>query len=285
MVYYFPVLGAVALAFGTIFERFILKKKHVGIQAYQVLSFLCITIAMIPLVYFFWKAEPDAFLVKNLIIFALVIAFSIVANIFVFYSVKGEKINNLEPARVLEPLFVILLAIVFSFFIDDLYDGNLKIIIPAIIAGVALVATHIKKDHLRFNRYFVAAIFGSFFFAMELVISRLILDFYSPISFYFLRSFFVFLVSWIIFMPKFEKIDRISKVEIFFVGVIWVAYRVVTYYGYLHAGVIFTTLILMLAPVLIYAFARLFLREKMSWKNFAAAIVIVSSVAYATFGQ
>src|SRR3989344_810066 len=275
MVYYLPILGALALSVGTILERLVLRKRKVNIKLYQVLSFLAIVVAMLPFIYFFWKVDSGAFAIKNIIIFLFVIFFSIIANILGFYSMKLEKITNLEPARVLEPLFVIILAIVFSFFAEGLYERNMKIIIPALVSGIVLVVTHFKKDRLEFNKYFIAAIAGSFFFALELVISRLILDFYSPISFFFLRSSSVFLLSWLIFRPKINGLSRKVKWEIFITGAIWVAYRLLVYYGYLNIGVVFTTLLLMLAPVFVYAFAHFFLKEKMSWKNFVASIVIV----------
>ena len=285
MVYYFPILGAAALATGTILERLVLRGRKIDIKLYQVLSFFAIVVSMLPFIYFFWRIDSGAFELRSIIIFIFVILFSIIANLLVFYSMKWEKVTNLEPARVLEPLFIIFLAFAFSFFVEGLYERNLKILIPALISGVALVLTHFKKDHLEFNKYFVAAIIGSFFFALELVISMLILNFYSPITFYFLRSSSIFLLSWVIFRPKLGKISSVVKWEIFLTGAIWVAYRVVAYYGYLTIGVVFTTLLLMLAPVLIYAFAHFFLKERMSWKNFVAAIVIVGSIAYAMSGQ
>ena len=280
MAYYFPVLGALALAAGTILERLVLKKRKVDIKLYQVASFFAIVLVMIPFIYFFWHIDLEAFTANNILILFSVVVFSIIANLLVFYSIKWEKITNLEPAKVLEPLFVIILAIIFSFFAEGLYERNIRIIAPALVAGLVLVLTHFKKDHLEFNRYFIAAIAGSFFFALELVISRLILDYYSPLSFYFLRSSSIFLISWLIFRPKINGLSRKVKWEIFITGAIWVAYRLLVYYGYLNIGVIFTTLLLMLAPVFVYAFAHFFLKEKMSWKNFVASIVIVGSVGY-----
>ena len=158
MVYYLPVLGAIALAGGTILERIVLRKKKVGVNLYQTASFLAIVIFLLPLIYFFWKMDPGAMEPKNIVIFFLVIFFSIIANLLVFYSLKWEKVGNLEPARILEPLFVILLAIIFSFFAENLYERNLKIIIPALIASLALIFSHIKRHHLQFSPYFVAAI-------------------------------------------------------------------------------------------------------------------------------
>src|SRR4030042_1509646 len=190
---YIPILGALALSAGTILERFILKKKKIGIKLYQTASFLAITLATLPFLYFFWKMDAGAFSLKSILIFIGVIISSITANLFVFYSLKWEKVTNLEPARILEPLFVILLAIIFSSFASGLYERDITLVIPALIAAAALIFPHIKKHHLRINKYIIAAIFGSFFFALELVLSRLILDFYSPITFYFLRCIFIFL--------------------------------------------------------------------------------------------
>ena len=281
MVYYFPVLGAVMLAAGTILERLVLKKKTIGIRSYQVASFLAIVIAISPFLYFFWKLDARALELGNILIFLAVILFALFANLLVFYSLKWEKVTNLEPARVLEPLFVILLVIAFSFFIDSVYARNPKVILPAIVASLALVFSHVEKHNFKFNKYFIAAILGSFFFALELVISRLILDLYSPVSFYFFRSASILILSFLIFRPSFKELDRQTKGIVFATGIIWAIYRIIIYYGYLNIGIVFTTLILMLGPIFIYFFAHFFLKEKMSWRNFVAAIIIVGSIIYA----
>lgn len=276
-----PIIGAAALAGGTIFERIVLRKRKVGIKFYQVASFLAICLATIPLLFFFWRIDAGALELKNIAIFGLVVLLSIIANLLTFYSMKWEKVSNLEPAKILEPLFVIILAIIFSFFAEGLYERNYNIIIPALLAAFALIFSHIRKSHLEFNKYFVAAIFGSFFFGLELVVSRLILNFYSPISFYFLRCLFIFLISLIAFRPKFEHLNNTIKKEIFITGILWVIYRIMIYYGYLELGVIFTTLMIMLGPIFIYLFSWKFLKEKLDWRNIVAAIVIVASVSYA----
>lgn len=281
MAFQFPLFGALALATGTIFERAVLLRKKLDIKTYQIASFIAIVICLLPILYFFWHVDSQAFKLENFLIFLLVVFFSIIANILVFYSIKGEKINNLEPARVLEPLFVIILTIIFSFFFENLYEKNIKFVIPALISSSALIFSHIKKHHLDFNKYFIAAIIGSFFFAIELVISRLILDFYSPVTFYFFRSTAILIFSFVIFKPNFKILNKNSKIIILITGATWVVYRLIVYYGYLQLGIIFTTLLLMLGPVFIYTFAHFFLKERMSWKNLLASIIIVASVIYA----
>jgi len=283
--YYIPIIGAVALGAGTIIQKTILRKRKINIKLYQSAEFLAIVLAMLPFIYFFWRLESPAFEPINIFIFSLIILFSIAANLFTYYSMKWEKVSNLEPAKVLEPLFVILIAIVFSFIFGEiLFERNTKIIIPALIAGSALIFSHVKKHHLSFNKYFLAAVAGSFFFALELATTRLILDNYSPLTFYFLRCSTIFLISFIAFKPKFSKIDNKLRKEILILGAIWVFFRVIVYYGYLNLGIIFTSLIIMLGPVFIYLFAWKFLKEKPGWRNIVAAIIIVGCVLYASIG-
>jgi len=276
---FIPFLGAFALAIITLMEKFTLKRKKLPIRTFHTYSFLASVIFMIPLIYFFWHISAQAFELKNILLFLLIISFSILANLLSFYSIKWEKITNIEPALMTEPLFTILLAVIFSFFFTE-YERNLNVVIPAVIAGSALIFSHIKKHHLEFNKYFIAAIFASLFFAIELVLSRLILDFYSPISFYFLRCSAIFLISFAIFRPSAKTLDTKLKKEILLIGFLWVAFRIALYYGYIYVGVVTTTLIVLLAPALIYLFAWKFLKEKPSIRNIAAAVVILLCIIY-----
>ena len=255
--------------------------KKIDIKFYQTARFFSIIIATLPFIYFFWRVDSGAFQLKNILIFAGIILFSIIANLLIFYSLKWEKVTNLEPARILEPLFVVLLALLFSFFFKE-FEKNINVIIPAIIASLALVFPNIKKHHLRFNKYFIAAIFGSFFFALELILSNFILPFYSPITFYFIRCASIFLISLVVFRPKLKPLkDKKIPVLIFTTGAVWVAYRMALYFGYAEYGVTFTTLIIMLSPVFIYFIANRFLKEKLNWKNILSSVIIIACVLYA----
>jgi drug/metabolite transporter (DMT)-like permease len=279
---YLPFLGALALAVITILEKKNLRKK-ISIKSFQVFAFLSAVIVMLPLIYFFWDVKPGAWEIRNLFILFSIIIFSIIANLLAYYSLKGERVSKIEPARVLEPLFVILLTVLLSFFIEGVYERKLNVLIPSLISASALIVSHIKKSHLQFSKYFIAAVLGSFAFALELVLSKIILPFYSPISFYFLRCTFVFLISFALFRPKLKEIDKGTRYGIFLIGALWVVYRILVYYGYLKIGIMSTTLIIMLGPALIYLFAWKFLKEKIEWRNIIASLIIIGSVIYVIF--
>jgi drug/metabolite transporter (DMT)-like permease len=277
--YFIPFIGALSFAIIALMEKLVLRTRKINVKIIHVYGFFSSIIVMLPIIYFFWEVNQEALEIKNLLIFLSIILISIVANLLAFYSLKREKLMNIEPARMLEPLFVILLVVFFSFFFS-LYEKELHFIIPALIASLALIFSHFKKNHLHFNKYFLAAIGGSFLFATELVLSRFILEFYNPISFYFLRCTFIFLISFLIFRPTLKQTPWKIKKEIFLIGFFWVIYRLAVYYGYINVGVVTTTLILLLAPVLIYFFAWKFLKEKTTWKNIISAIIILGCVVY-----
>jgi drug/metabolite transporter (DMT)-like permease len=280
---YIPFLGAIALSAGTILEKLLLKKKKLEVTLYQTASFLSIILLMVPLLFFFWKMDSGAWELKNILIFLGVIASAVIANFLALYALKWEKVTNTEPARILEPMLVIVLAIIFNLFIQGFQETNIKLVIPALIAAVALIFPHIKKHHLRINKYILAAIFGSFFFALELVLSKLILDLYSPISFYFLRCLFVFLMSLILFRPDFKILNKKISFNILIIGLVWIVYRIAIYFGYMKYGIIFTTLIVMISPIMIYIFAGRFLKEKLNWKNILSSVIIIACVVYSLF--
>jgi len=273
---YIPILGALALGLSSLFEKITLRDKNVFPKHLIVALFLSTVIVMLPFVYFFREIKPEAFLPLNILIFAGIVFFAILANIFSFYALKWEKLSKLEPIKLLEPLFVVLLA--FLFFASE---RNPKILIPSIIAAFALVFSHVKKHHLSFNKYMLAGIMGSFFYATELILTRVILDYYNPLILYFIRCSFILAFSFFIFRPNISKgLTKKEKWLVFLVGSLWVIFRLCTYYGYIYLGVISTTLVLMLGPVFIYFFAWKFLHEKLHWKNIAAATIIVLCILY-----
>jgi drug/metabolite transporter (DMT)-like permease len=276
-----PILGGVALGIGTVLDKFNLKNKKISIDLYQIASFLALVLVLLPFVYFFWKLDAKAFELKNILIFLGIIASAMIANVLIYYSEKGEKITILEPAIILETIFVILITLVFGVFISGFSVTNPRIIIPTIIALVALIFPHINKRKIEFNKYFIAAILASFFFALELVLSKFILDFYSPITFYFFRCLLILIISLFIFRPNFRKLDKKSSLMILITGAVYVGYRLATYFGYLNYGIIFTTLVTMIAPVAVYLLAWKFLKEKLNWKNIVSSIIIIGCIIYA----
>jgi drug/metabolite transporter (DMT)-like permease len=276
-----PVIGALLEATGMILEKKVLRIKKMDYRNYTIFSFFAIVIMSIPFLYFFWKLSADALSLKNIGIFAFVVVVSIAANLFTFYSLKRENVTEFEHLWLMQPLFTILLAFIFY-----QSERNLTIVALALIASIALVISHIKKHHLAFDKYIIAALLGGFFFAVELVASKPILEFYSPFTFYFFRCFFVLIFSYLIFRSSFSGQSSKTWVIIFVTGLLWVLYRAIIYYGYMTLGIVFTTILFILSPVFMFIFAIVFLKEKPTLRQIiATAVIFICVVLAVIFGK
>lgn len=281
--FYIPILGAFLEATGMIIEKKTLKKKNIDYKNYSIYSFFTIVVVMIPFLFFFWRIDPAAFELKNLLIFLFISIVALIANLLIFYSLKRESLSEFEPIVLMQPLFTILLAFILSFFISAYSnENNPLILVLALIASIALISSHIKKHHLVYDKYIVAALLGGLFFAIELVLSKMILPYYSSWTFYFLRCFVILVICFLIFTPNLKKIDRQSHYLTWIASLLWIVYRAILYWGYESLGIIYTTMILsLLSPVLVFIFARIFLKEKLNYKHIISAIVIISCVVTA----
>ncbi len=270
--------GALSEAAATIIEKNILRKRKIGFLEYDVYGFLAITLMMIPLLFFFWGVSAQALELKNILILLFVVVCSAAANLLTFYALKWEKVTEIEPLRLFQPLFVIIIAFI-------LYSSERQspapVLIAALVASLALVFSHIRKHHFQLNKYLIAALLGSLFFAIELAVSKSILGYYSYLSFYFIRCASVFAISFIALRPSPKSIDKKSWLMMAVASAIWIGYRMLLYSGYQTYGIIFTTLLFILAPVFIYLLAALFLKEKLDWRNILATIIIIACIAYA----
>lgn len=291
----FPIIplagaGAISEAAGTIIEKKILRNKKVNFVSYDVFSFVAILILMIPIFFvlgyflpevFAFRVSSEAFQLNHLLILAGIVFAGVLANYFIFFAMKWEKMTIIEPIRLMQPLFIIFLAF---FFYSSERHTQPGIIIASIIAALALIFSHIKKHHVQFNKYSLAALFGSLFFALDMALSKAIIAYYSPITLYAFRCFFIFILTFAIFRPK--KVFSMGKGvwrNGMIAATIWIFYRFLLYTSYVTEGVILTTLLFILAPILICIFSAIFFKEKMSIRNIIATIIIIACVAYAIF--
>ncbi|MGV8152341.1 MAG: EamA family transporter [Candidatus Nanoarchaeia archaeon] len=272
---FIPIIGALLESTGMILEKIILKEKTVNYKNFLVYSFLGVLLVMLPFVYFFWDVSPKAYELKNILIFFGIILVAILANLCLFFALKRENLSAIEPVLLMQPLFTIILAyLVFP------EERNSFILILGLIASMALVASHIKKHHISYDKYILAALAGSFLFAVELIASKQILNFYNGFTFYFLRCMIIFIIGFFVFRHKNSLKPKI-KFLIVLTSIIWVIYRIILYYGYTIYGVVFTTILFILTPVFLFLLARIFLKEKISIRNIIATIIIVACVALA----
>ena len=277
--FYIPILGAFLETGGAILYKKLANKHKIGYKDFMVYGFGVIVAISLPLLYFFWRIDPLAGRNMNIALLAMIVVFSMFANYFTFYAFKHKDLSKIMSIRLTLPLFTILIAFLLSFFFEVYAnERNYYVLLFAFIASLTLFFSNIKKAHFHFDKYSWAMLFGSFFFALELTLSKPLVHLYHPITLYFIRSLFIFVISFALFRDDLSKLKRSGKGLFLVAAFFWVGYRAVLYYAYGVFGVIFTTTVFILSPVLIYLASWMFLKEKVTKRQVISSVVIIACV-------
>lgn len=280
----YPLLAMILTAGDLLYEKYIFvvsrlkdrSKIFVPIMFIFSFLFLIIVVAVLPQTF---SIAAKGFEPIFLLLMFLVVAIASIRNMLYYYSFQREGLCEIEPFMSFVPLLTILIA-------GIVYPGetNIRIFSLAIIAALALILSHIKRKHLIFDRALLPILAVIVIEAAENNIVRELLRFYSPAAMYMVRTFFVSLMLLIFIRPNFTKVYKKEYINLACISLLWVAVMIFYYYAYQVAGVVYTSLIMMLAPLLIVVGSRLILKEKkIEKRNIIALLIVLGCVVAAQF--
>lgn len=266
-------LAAFTNAVETVLDRTIMTKEKVTFIAMMSLNMFFVFMLTTALFPYLGTVDLQAFTFEYLFPFGIMIAVAFAYNYLYYYSLKHEKIVELEPLIMTHSLFAVLLAaLVFP------SERNVMIFVLAIIASVALILSRVKKHHLQFNKFALSMLGFAFLFAVETLFLKKLLLVYSPLALYVFRTGILSLLFFIFLRPKLKKLNKLNVASIFGTALIVSIQYVALYFAIANIGLVRTALMWALSPFLVFVFSMAFLKEKMLPKQIAADIVILACV-------
>lgn len=273
----FAFIAALAQVGGVILDKITLTRKQVSVHVFVPILFLFLFLSTAILYPFFGHINPDFFTLKYLLLFLAMLVTAVIWNIFYYQGVQSEKVQEFEMILMFQPLLTILLAVLVL-----KGERNIHIEISAIVAAAALIIAHIKKQHLEFSRGSYKLILAVLFMSVELIIIKEMLNVLSPVTLYFFRTGIIFLFFYIFYHPKVNQVAPANYGLILLTGFLGTAQMVTKFYGFEAYGVVYTSLILILSPLLVYVVSTIYLHEKLKPRVIASALVILGCIVYAT---
>lgn len=212
--------------------------------------------------------------------FILMVLLAIMWNIFYYQGLRKEKMIEFQMILLLTPLVTVLLAILFF---PEEY--NRPVFLAAVVGGLALFFSHVKRHHLEFDKYALHLLLAVILIAMETMVQKELLYVYSPATLYAARTGILALFFAIYYRPQTHKVHDYEFRLVFLSGVLGAFYMITKFIGFKELGVIYTTLILLLVPVLSsWLDAKLYGTE-IKRRTIIAFIIILLCVVYATIHQ
>lgn len=271
------VFAAIFNAASTILDKVALSRHRTDVHNFIIAIFVFLSLfTALTLPWLGAINTSRAFSILGIFYFILLIFFAFVWNAIYYRAQQHETVQEFEIIVMMQPLFVSLMAAVI--FADE---RNWHILIAAFIASLSLIACHLRRDHLSFNRYTSLLLLAVLFIAAETQVRKVLLDWYQPASLYFLRTGVLTILFILIWRPVKFTIPKKAWPHIVISGLLGSAMMILTFYGYQNLGIVLTTLILMLGPILTYLIDFLILKEKLRPRILIAAAVILGCILYA----
>jgi len=271
-----PLIASITQAFGVVIDKVVLSQKQVPISKFIPLLFALLALfTFLVLPFDSWFSEQ---VVSWPIIgyFLLMIGLAFSWYILYYRAIQRATIQEFEPILMLSPLVVILLAPIFY-----LEERNLVILLISFVVGIILVLSHLERGHIKFKKESLGLLACIFLAGLEVLVIRKLLFFFAPAPLYFIRCVVLLLIFLLYFRTNFARIDRSAVWAVVATSLLGVAQMVARFYGYQNLGIVFTTLILSLSPVLVYLLGFLFLKEKIQPKKLIGGALILGGVIVA----
>ena len=273
-----PFLAAIGNVFGVIVDKIALSRERIPLDVFQTFLFLFLCFFTAIFVPFLGKINFSlAFSNTYLLIFVMMVATAIVWNIFYYKGLQKESLNEFELIIIMTPLMTTFLAGLFL-----VEERNWTVIQASVVASLALILSHLRRRHLVFSRHSLGLIICVFLISLEMIFQKLLLKVYPPASLYFLRTLVIFIFFYILWRPKISKISLKSHGLIIASAAAGAMQMILKFYGFGIFGIVYTTLIMTLAPILVYFASAFIFKEKLAKRTIIAATVILACIVWAT---
>lgn len=273
----FAFLATLGQVSGVLIDKIILTRRQVSLHVFVPVLFLFLFVLTVVLFPYFGKISPQITSPYYITIFVSMLATAIIWNIFYYKGIQAEKVHDFEMIIMFQPLLTIILAVIF---LGE--DRNIHLIIASVIASLSLIAAHIKKSHLEFSTGAKDLVIATIFISVELILIKILLDVLSPVALYGIRTGILFIFFYFYYRPDIFRVGNKNVLLILLTAFLGVVQMVLKFYGFELYGVIYTSLILILAPLLIYVSSAVFLHERIKIRTIIFGLVILGCIVYAT---
>ncbi len=276
----FPLLAALTQASSLILHKVGLTRRRIDLGIYLSLLFAFLAFyTLLTLPFIGWVHYDQVFQSSNFLLLGAVLITATLWNYLYFLAIRAEKVNAVENIVNLGPVLTIVIAWLVT---PSLFDGRV-----AWFAGVAtavLVWGYWEKRKFTLDRFGFLLLCSVFLSALESVlIARLLQEHVmSPAVLFFLRVCVMAGFFWLMYKPAYKKIKSKTKVFIGLNALLSLVMMLIRFYALRDSGVIYTSLVLVLVPIVVYIGSARILHEQLKMRQLISAGSLIGVVLYAT---
>jgi drug/metabolite transporter (DMT)-like permease len=256
-----------------IFARYGYKRFSIHSEHLVTLYFGCIAVIMFPGM-FFITYTPEMFAWQNVLFLLALVLCAIVYNVCNFKGMKYSEVDNAEP--------LILMAWVFSIFFAFIIYPEERHVIDFVLAFISVASLFFTTKFTHLDKGSTYLLIGSFFVGVHSLFVKELVPVYGPYMLYFIRAVFIWILVYAMFRAPQSLLRRDILTYSSLFALLVIIQNVLLYTSYAKIGIVHTSLILTLAPVVALTAGALFLKEKLHLNKVISALVITVCIALST---
>lgn len=278
MLFLLPIFSAIAQATALATDKVTLSLRRVTFKTYAAISF--------PLTFFvvlvIFIAAPSPFsmtLLEDTRWWFLIVLISatIGSNIVYYRALDDDTLTEIETFELLKAFPIILLSSLV--FIDE---RNPVVILAALVAAGFVIWSHWEHHQIKIEPRTIPYLFCILVLEpTRALATKMLLIAWHPLSLELVRTGVVAIVLGLVYAKYRQRVSPRVIIMLAITSVLYTAAWLLIYVSYQQLGVVYTTLILTLQPLLIYLASIIFLREKINRKKIIAFGVILIAITIA----
>ena len=274
----FTLLAALLQASSFTLDKAILNIRRVNYRTYVAISFPLLFLVDLVAFSIFLPPIRISLLTGHLgLILYATLGIATVTNLLFYRALAHDHLSEMQTVSLIAQAPIIITAGVL--FTDE---RNLALIIPALIASLALVWSHWEGHRLVFKRGTLPYILWILVTAPLMAAwAKVLLTHWHPITLITIRHGIMALVLGPWYFARKTPVPRRAWTFLLLTNVLSAVASILYFTSYQRLGIIYTVLLFSLEPLLVYFFSLLFLREPFIKKKFVAFLVVILSIVIA----
>src|ERR1043166_831594 len=273
-----PFLAAVLQAASFTCDKAILNIRRITYKTYTAISFPLLFLFDC-IIWFIFRPPVHWSLLAGTTGLLVVgsIATIIVTNLLYYRALKDDQLSEINVVSLTAAIPVLIVnALIFT------DERRLAILIPALIAAVAVIWSHWENHKLHFAKHTPACLWWLWFTApLNAAAAKIILATWHPIVLEMFRDGVIALVLFPLFYSSITRANARGWWLLLATNALSSSAWILYFVSYQQVGIVYTGLIFSLQPLLVYLAGVLILKEAFVPKKFVAFLIVLAAIVTA----
>lgn len=272
------IISALANSGSLLVDKIILSKKKLTLKLFLPLSFIFLFAFTALLVPAWGRVDwQTAMLPSSLFMLVILILVAIAYNVLFYQGLQHDNVHHHEMLMMSTPIVTIFLAALF--YRDDL---DMRVLYLALVASIALIFARSNKEHYKPSKHSMNTMLAVVLMSLETIIVKELLWYYTPVALYAIRTGILAVFFAMYYRSNITTVATSTVRLVALSAFIGAAMMIGRFYAFSELGIVYTTLITVMAPIIVFMFSWEVLKEHIRFRVVLASLVILVCVSMAT---